>query len=151
MLFRSEVIAKFQPAITATGDATKGKTTYLGRCSVCHRAAGEGMQLGPDLNTVKSKGRDGLLAAILDPHKEVAPQYIAYEVNTKDGNAYAGIITRDEATSLTLKIMGGAEVTLPRSNIKGSSSSGKSLMPEGLEAGMSVQDMADLISFIESL
>jgi hypothetical protein len=47
--------------------------------------------------------------------------------------------------------MGGAEVTLPRSNIKGSSSSGKSLMPEGLEAGMSVQDMADLISFIESL
>ena len=118
---------------------------------MCSSDLGDGMLLGPDLNTVKSKGRDGLLTAILDPHKEVAPQYIAYEVNTKDGNAFSGIITRDEATSLTLKIMGGAEVTLPRANIKGSNSSGKSLMPEGLEAGMSVQEMADLLSFIESL
>jgi putative membrane-bound dehydrogenase-like protein len=148
---REEVIAKYQPAAAAAGDAARGKSIFLGRCSVCHRAGGEGMQLGPDLNTVKSKGRDGLLTAILDPHKEVAPQYIAYEVNTKDGNAFSGIITRDEATSLTLKIMGGAEVTLPRSNIKGSSSSGKSLMPEGLESGLSVQEMADLLSFIESL
>jgi hypothetical protein len=38
-----------------------------------------------------------------------------------------------------------------RANIRGSSSSGKSLMPEGLEAGMAVQDMADLLTFIEQL
>ena len=37
------------------------------------------------------------------------------------------------------------------SNIRGSSSSGKSLMPEGLESGLSVQAMADLLSFIEEL
>ena len=53
-------------------------------------------------------GRDGLLTAILDPHKEVAPQYIAYEVNTKDGNGYLGIINRDDATGLGLRVMGGA-------------------------------------------
>ena len=40
---------------------------------------------------------------------------------------------------------------MPRTNVKGSSSSGKSLMPEGLEAGLSVQDMADLLTFIEEL
>ena len=44
---------------------------------------------------------------------------------------------------------GGAEIALPRTNVKGSSSSGKSLMPEGVDSGMSVQDMADLLSFIE--
>jgi putative heme-binding domain-containing protein len=103
------------------------------------------------LITVKTKGRDALLTAILQPHNEVAPQYIAYDVATKDGNAYTGIISRDDATSLALKIMGGAEVSLPRSNIKGSTSSGKSLMPEGLESGMTVQDMADLLTFIEEL
>ncbi|HUR59888.1 MAG TPA: PVC-type heme-binding CxxCH protein [Opitutaceae bacterium] len=148
---RAEVAAKFQPATAATGDAQRGKAHYVGRCSVCHRAGSEGMALGPDLITVKTKGRDALLTAILEPHKEVASQYIAYEVTTKDGNAYSGIIARDDATSLTLKIMGGAEVPLPRSNIKGSTSSGKSLMPEGLEAGLSVQDMADLLTFIEEL
>jgi hypothetical protein len=47
--------------------------------------------------------------------------------------------------------MGGAEVVLARANVRGSTSSGKSLMPEGLEAGMSVQDMADLLTFIETL
>jgi putative heme-binding domain-containing protein len=145
------VAAKFQPAITARGNAERGKAHYLGRCMVCHRAEGQGMELGPDLVTVKTRGRDGLLSAIIDPHKEVAPQYIAFDVNTKDGNAYSGIIARDDATGLVLKVMGGAEVALPRSNVRGSSSSGKSIMPEGLEAGLSVQDMADLLTYIEEL
>ena len=123
----------------------------MGRCMVCHRAGNDGIALGSDMVTVKTKGRDALLTAILEPHKEVAPQFIAYDVTTKDGNAYTGIIARDDATSLSLKIMGGAEVNLPRANIKGSTSSGKSLMPEGLEAGMSVQEMADLLTFIEEL
>ncbi len=148
---REEVAAKFQPAIGLRGDAARGKAHYLGRCMVCHRAEGQGMELGPDLETVKTRGRDGLLSAIIDPHKEVAPQYIAFDVNTKDGNAYTGIIARDDATGLVLKVMGGAEVALPRANIRGSTSSGKSVMPEGLEAGLSVQDMADLLTYIEEL
>jgi putative heme-binding domain-containing protein len=148
---RAEVTAKFASAVTTAGDATRGKTHYVGRCLICHRAGGEGLELGPDLITVKSKGREALLTAILDPHKEVAPQYIAFDVSTRDGNAYSGMVVKDDATSLSLRIMGGAEVNVPRSNIKGSSSSGKSLMPEGLETGMTVQDMADLLTFIEEL
>lgn len=149
---RAEVEAKFKPAAAMKGDAARGHGMYAGRCQICHKAAGkEGLEVGPDLVTVKNRGREALLSAILDPHKEVAPQYIAYDVTTKDGQAYTGMIARDEATSLGLKIMGGAEIALPRSNIKGSSSSGKSLMPEGLESGMSLQDMADLLTFIEEL
>jgi putative membrane-bound dehydrogenase-like protein len=148
---RDEVVARFRSSTALTGDAVRGKTHYLGRCMTCHRAGPDGSAVGPDLVTVKTKGRDALLTAILEPHKEVAPQFIAYDVLTKDGNAYTGIIARDDATSLSLKVMGGAEVTVPRANVKGSTSSGKSLMPEGLEAGMSVQDMADLLAFIEQL
>jgi len=148
---RAAVTKKFQPAVSMAGDATRGQTQYRKNCMVCHRAAAEGMELGPDLVTVKGKGRDALLTAILEPHKDVAPQYVAYEVNTKDGQAYVGMIAQDNASSLSLKIMGGAEINLPRANVKGSSSAGKSLMPEGLEAGMTVQDMSDLITFIESL
>lgn len=148
---RAEVTATFQPSLTLPGDAGLGHTQYQGRCSVCHRAGDEGLGLGPDLLTVKTKGRAALLTAILEPHGEVAPQYIAYDVTTKDANTYTGIITRDDATGLTLKIMGGGEVTLPRANIRGSSSSGQSLMPEGLEVGMTVRDMSDLLTFIETL
>ena len=143
---------KFQPAITAAGDAARGLAQFQTRCIVCHQAGRvEGIAVGPDLVTVKTRGRDSLLTAILEPHQDVAPQYIAYDVTTKEGNAYTGMIARDDATGLALKIMGGAEVAIPRANVRGSSSSGKSLMPEGLEAGMSVQDMADLLTFIEEL
>ena len=148
---RASVTEKFQPAIAAMGDAGRGQTVYQQRCVICHRANNLGIQVGPDLITVKTRGREGIMTAILDPNKEVASQYIAYTVNTKDGQTLAGIITKDDASSLTLKMMGGAEINIPRANVKGSSSSGQSLMPEGIEAGMSVQDMSDLLTFIEGL
>jgi putative membrane-bound dehydrogenase-like protein len=148
---RESVIAKFQPALTTKGDAARGQIVFTQRCMACHKAGTQGLQVGPDLVTVKTKGREGIFTAILDPNKEVAPQYIAYTVNTKDGQTLAGIVTNDSANSMTLKMMGGAELNILRSNIKGSSSSGGSLMPEGIESGMSIQDMADLLEFIEGL
>jgi putative membrane-bound dehydrogenase-like protein len=148
---RAEVAATYAPAVGMKGDARAGQNHYIGRCMACHRAQGLGVEVGPDLVTVKTKGREALLSAILDPHKEVASQFIAYTFQTKDGQTLSGLIAEDEASSVTLKMMGGAVATLARSNIQGSSSAGLSLMPEGLEAGMSIQDMADLLSFIEEL
>lgn len=148
---REEVAKTFAAAVTTKGDGAKGQIQFAARCIACHRAAGLGLAVGPDLITVKTKGRDALLTAILDPHKEVASQFIAYTVNTKDGQTLTGIITKDDASSLSVKMMGGVEITVQRANVKGSSSSGQSLMPEGLEAGMSVADMADLLTFIEQL
>jgi putative heme-binding domain-containing protein len=109
------------------------------------------VEVGPDLVTVKTKGREALLTAILDPNKEVASQYIVYNVNTKTGDSFSGIVTEDSASSMTLKMAGGVTQKIERSHVKGSSSAGQSLMPEGIEGGMSVPDMADLLSFIESL
>ena len=148
---RESVIAKFQPALAAKGEAARGREIFAQRCATCHRAEDKGIQIGPDLITVKTKGRDGILTAILDPNKEVAPQFIAYTVETKDGQSLTGFITKDDASGLTLKMIGGAEQTIPRNQIKGSSSSGLSLMPEGIEAGMDAQAMADLLTFIEEL
>lgn len=147
---REEVVKTFSPAVGMKGDAKAGQNHYISRCMACHQANGLGIEIGPNLTTVKTKGREALLTAILQPHKEVASQYIAYQVNTRDNQAMLGIITADDASSMTLKMMGGAQVTLQRTQILGSSSNGQSLMPEGLEGGLSVQDMADLLSFIEA-
>jgi putative heme-binding domain-containing protein len=147
---REEVVKTFAPAVALKGDAKAGQNHYISRCMACHQANGMGIEVGPNFTTVKTKGRDALLTAILEPHKEVASQYIAYTVNTKEGQTVQGVITADDASSMSLKMMGGAAVTLQRANIKGSSSTGRSLMPEGLEGGLSVQDMADLLSFIEA-
>ena len=148
---RAQVLAKFQPALAMKGDASRGRETFSQRCASCHRAGDQGIALGPDLITVKMKGRDGILSAIVEPHKEVAPQFIAYTVATKDGRAFTGFIVKDDASGVTLKLVGGVEQTIQRSEIKGTTSTGQSLMPEGLEAGLEPQAMADLLTFIEEL
>lgn len=148
---RDEVAAQYRNAATTPGNAARGHAHYVARCANCHRAAGQGTDVGPDLITVKSRGRDALLTAILDPSREVAAQYIAYDITTRDGETHTGFIAEDTATAVTLRIAGGSTHTIPRARIQGTTSGGRSLMPDGLETGLSVQDMADLLSFIEAL
>jgi putative heme-binding domain-containing protein len=148
---RAEAVTKYAGSLAAKGDAHNGKSQFMQRCQVCHQAAGAGIQVGPDLVTVKTKGRDALLSAILEPNKEVATAYIVYQVETKEGQTLQGFISEDNADALTLKMAGGVTQTIKRSQIKGTSSGGQSLMPEGIETGMSVQEMADLLTFIETL
>jgi putative membrane-bound dehydrogenase-like protein len=148
---RDKVIAQFQPALTLKGDTARGRAIYAERCVSCHRAEGQGHQLGPDLVTVKASGREKLLTNILDPNREVAPQYLTYVIETKDGESLTGIIASDTPTAVTLRQPFGKEEVITRSNIKAMSSPGQSLMPEGLEAGLTAQQLADLLEFIETL
>ena len=148
---REEVARAFSGSIDATGDVAKGRQICEQRCLVCHRAEGKGQAVGPDLLTVKSRGRTGILDAIIHPNREVAAQYAVFEVRTKDGGSRMGIIVDDNATTLTLRMPGGTDSQISRGDVAGTSSTGRSLMPEGLEAGLTAQDMADLLSYIENL
>ncbi|MFM8468987.1 MAG: hypothetical protein ACKODH_03300 [Limisphaerales bacterium] len=49
---------------------------------------------------------------------------------------------------MTLRMASGQTVTLPRAKVKGMKSSGQSLMPENLTAGLTPQSVADLIEFV---
>ena len=148
-LSRESVLAAFRPALDLSGDTERGKKLYESRCISCHRAAGEGNAVGPDFVTVKNAGGEKLLLNILDPNREVAPQYVAYLVETKDGQSLLGILASDTPAALTVRQAYGRETVVPRANIKRMTSQGKSLMPEGLEEGLKPQDVADLIGFIE--
>src|SRR5207253_4658130 len=148
---RQQVIDAFMPALDAKGDADKGKKIFLERCASCHRTGNEGFALGPDLVTVKNSGKEKLLVNILDPNREVASQYSAYLVETKDGESILGIIVNDTASSITLRQAYGTETVVFRSNIKKLKNQGQSLMPEGLEERLKPQNLADLLEFIESV
>jgi len=87
---------------------------------------------------------------ILDPNAAVNTQYLSYQIKTKDGSILTGLIFHETDTEFGLRMMGGAERTIPKSDIEKISSSGKSLMFEGLEANMSQQEMADLLTFLQS-
>ena len=103
---------------------------------------------GPDLVTVRTAGREKLLTSILQPNAEVAPQFIAFQVETRDGENYSAIIANETPSHVTLRMASGRDLTIPRTQVKGMTSSGQSLMPEGLAAGLSPQSVADLLEFL---
>ena len=145
---REELVQQFRPALLLPGDAEKGRKTFTERCAVCHRLKGLGQVLGPDLVTVRDAGKEKVLVNILDPNREVNSNYLSYEVETRRGEVLSGIIAAESAGSLTLRQAGGTDTTLLRSDLLEVKSQGRSLMPEGLEAGLSAQDLADLLEFV---
>jgi putative membrane-bound dehydrogenase-like protein len=147
---REDIVKAFAPALDLKGDPKHGHELYLAKCATCHRFAGEGNALGPDLETVKNSGKEKLLTNILDPNREVAPNYTAYVVETTDGDSQVGIIAAETAATVTLRMAAGMQVTLDRSNIKSMKTAGLSMMPEGLEEGVKPQDLADVMEFIMS-
>src|SRR5690606_113371 len=61
-----------------------------------------------------------------------------------------GLITAETGASLTLLSGGGTVETIARSDVRSIRASKLSMMPEGLEASINPQQMADLIAFIRS-
>ena len=103
------------------------------------------------LVAVKANGVEKLLISILDPNREVVANYMAYDVALKNGTTHTGLLGEETTTHIRIKLPLGQQVLLPRAQVKSMSSGGKSLMPEGLEAGVSQQQMADLLAFITGL
>jgi putative heme-binding domain-containing protein len=145
---RQEVVNAYYPALKLPGDANRGKAIYLERCASCHRSAGQGQVLGPDFATVKSSGKEMLLVNILDPNRQVAPSYLDYAVETKDGRMLNGILAAESAVAITLRGPNGVETVLPRPEVSRLESLGRSLMPDGLEAGLKPGQLADLLEYI---
>ena len=119
-------------------------------CASCHRLGGNGYALGPDLVTVKNTGKEKMLVNILDPNREVAPNYLAFEIETKDGESAVGMIASESTSSITVRQAFGKENVILRSDMKSRRSLGQSLMPEGLEQGLTPQDFANLLEYIST-
>ena len=100
--------------------------------------------------SVKTKGRENLLMNIVNPNAEVAAQFMAFDIDTTDDESYTALIGNETTTHLTIKMASGVQQTFVRTDIRGMKSSGKSLMPEELHKDLTVQQMADLLTFIET-
>lgn len=148
---REEIVAKYQSALELAGDAKRGEAIYKEHCSQCHKIGSMGYAVGPDLTTMAQSGPDKILINVLDPNREVNPQYINYTVETSDWETYSGIISAESATSVTLRRANGAEDTILRVNIDRIQSEKLSIMPEGWEETIDPQGMADIIAFLSGL
>jgi putative membrane-bound dehydrogenase-like protein len=146
---RVKVIDEYRGTLELTGVADRGRSVFKQHCAACHKLAGEGHEVGPDLlAVVPGKSGEDLLISLLDPNREVDPRYLNYLANTLDGRSLTGVIVAETSAAITIRRSDGAEDTVRRADLDGLKSSGLSLMPEGLEKSVTRQDVADLLAYL---
>jgi len=148
---RQQVIDQYQAALKTAGDGERGKAVFKKVCSACHKLEGIGTTVGADLKGIRNRGLTAVMLNILDPNREVKPQFQAYLIATEDGRVTTGMIEAENANSLSMRRADGTQVVIQRSEIEQLRGTGVSFMPEGLEKQVNIQAMADLLSYLDSL
>jgi putative membrane-bound dehydrogenase-like protein len=147
---RKDVLEKYQAALKTEGDARRGREVFTKNCATCHAVAGVGVNVGADISDTRTKAPGQLLNDILNPNAAVDGNYIEYVVTLKNGKQVSGVIAGETAAGLTLKRAQNQTDTVLRADIDEVQSTGRSLMPEGLEKTITIAEMADLIAFLKN-
>ncbi len=142
-------------AMAHPGDATRGERLFRDtsglNCMGCHRIRGQGADVGPDLSTMGAQfGSRELAESILWPSRVVREGYQAVLVELKDGEEVSGLVKGESGELLTLRDSAGRLRQIPKTDVVSRRASDQSLMPEGLQAGLTLQEFADLIAFASS-
>jgi putative heme-binding domain-containing protein len=137
-----------------SGDAARGFQVFRSSkaaCSACHRIGYVGGQVGPDLTRIgATRSRRALLEAIVFPSARLEQSYTPLRVLTTDGRVFNGMVARDSGGSMDLIISATERITLAHADIEQRLPSAVSIMPAGLEQQLSMAELADLLTLLES-
>ena len=139
-----------------TGDRERGRTLFhestVVQCRNCHRIAGKGNELGPDLGEIgKKNDRAKLLEGILQPSLKVDPKYQAWLVETKSGLVHSGLLVKKDDVEIVLRDVQNKLQRVAAGDVEGMFPQQKSLMPDLLLKEFTAQQVADLLEYLGSV
>lgn len=146
---REQVLKRYEAALDRKADAARGREVFKSVCVKCHRFAGMGAEVGPDLATVRNQPKKILLEDILLPNKSISQGYEAYVVETTSGTL-DGVLHAQTSTTIALRHEDGKEDVIRRRDIKQMYVTNVSAMPGDLEKQIGIQQMADLLEFLKT-
>ncbi|HEX8310239.1 MAG TPA: LamG-like jellyroll fold domain-containing protein, partial [Chthoniobacteraceae bacterium] len=147
----NEKFAHFRALAEKPGDLVKGQMRFDFNCAVCHVVKGEGGKIGPDLSGAGAMGTESLLRNIITPHIQLESGYYRYDVELTNGDVLSGFLVKEADDAITLRPPGAEERVIPRAEIRKTSVSKRSLMPEGLLESMAPEHVSDLFTYLRSL
>ena len=141
--------------VLSGGDPARGREVFFGKktaCSTCHTVQSQGGRVGPDLSKIATirTGRD-LLESTVFPSASFARGYEPYLLRTKDGAVLDGLIARETPDAIYLFTADRNEKRVPRGSIDVLQLGRTSIMPQGLEAQITREELRDLLAFLQSL
>ncbi|MCX6836914.1 MAG: c-type cytochrome [Verrucomicrobia bacterium] len=143
---------KMLEAVPGTADVEAGRRLFfhpkVALCASCHRQSGRGNVVGPDLTLIAQQGdRTAILRSILEPHREVAPQFYPSLVKLKDGTEFTGILLRSSSSEV-FRDLTGKERSFPEADVISRTEIKMSLMPPGLVMSLTDAELRDLLAFL---
>ena len=129
------------------GDPVAGKKVYANEgCAICHKIAGEGSDLGPDLSHIGVRSAAYIKLSIRDPNADVSPVYRGVTVTTTSGATVRGVVLAETASTLELRDMAGKRRVFRKSEIKSVRREPGSLMPAYV---MPATDLDNLVAYLK--
>ena len=95
-----------------------------------------------------SRGKEWLLTRFLDPNRLTPSHAVVEAVETVPAGSLLGVIENETPAGVTLRRPYGERVALPRKAIRSITRLEVSAMPEGLEVGLTSEDVADLLEWL---
>ena len=136
------------------GDIRRGQAVFnraSSACTLCHSIGYLGGKLGPDLTAIgKIRNERELLEAIVFPSATFVRGYESYTATTTAGETHGGILRQDTAEQIVLATGPDSEQRIARSQLADLQPGTVSLMPPGMDAVLSRQELADLVVFLKS-
>lgn len=132
-----------------TGNQTEGKKIFQKTCAVCHTLFGEGNKIGPDLTGIDRKNLDSLLLNIVNPSAYIRPEYVNFNIETKDDQNLSGLVVDSSPASVTILDRNNQKHIIPRDNLRSMQESQLSLMPEGLLEPLKPKELMDLFAYLQ--
>jgi putative heme-binding domain-containing protein len=139
------------------GDAELGRKLFFDsrskvHCAKCHRVGGEGGRIGPALDRIASRrAPEFVMESILEPSKDIAPEYEAVAVATKDGRVITGLRVNETNFSIQLYEENGRFHSLLKRDLDELKVLKKSLMPENVAEQLTVKELHDVFAYLMSL
>jgi quinoprotein glucose dehydrogenase len=151
---KTDHLAKWRETL-AGGNGERGKRIFLTKsevsCLRCHKAGGEGGDVGPDLAGIGSKQtREYLLESLVDPNRQIAKGYETLVLELTNGKSVTGILKAEDAKEVTLMTAEGQLLKIAKADID-SRRTGKSAMPEDVIKYLSRSEIRDLVEFLAGL
>ncbi|WP_197453413.1 PVC-type heme-binding CxxCH protein [Caulifigura coniformis] len=153
-LARAGTVAAYGDSLSG-GNAARGKEVFFGNaaasCRRCHKINGEGSDVGPDLSEIgKTKARDYLLEAIVDPNAKIAEGFETAVFAMEDGRVLSGVVRGEDEKSFRIVTPAGETLTVEKSEID-DRAKGQSGMPADLMKQISRRELRDVVEYLSTL
>jgi putative heme-binding domain-containing protein len=151
----SQPLPPVSELVKLNGDPVKGAVVFRSEnagCIKCHQINGAGIDFGPDLSEIGTKlGKDALYESILNPSGGISFGFEGWLITLKNEDEAYGLIVSETADELALKTATGIVTRYKKSDLASKAKQKLSIMPDGLQQGLTRQEFVDLVEYLSSL